>query len=322
MSNVLFLTWIQHRRTRHLCERLDIPLVELVSKRRGIFRYIELTIRTLQSLKTRRPRVLIVQSPSVVLSLLCLLLRSAFRYRLIIDAHNEAVEPYLHSSILMRFITRLILNKSDTVIVTNKQLANRVAQQGGHPIILPDGIPTPPPVTKIKLNGRFNIVLISTFAGDEPFNIVVDAMHLAEPEIQLYVTGNPEKLTEKIRNSLPENITLTGFLSENNYWSILASANAIMDLTTMDNCLVCGAYEAIALEQPLLLSKNAASMELFSDFAVFTTNTTQGLISAINQLRLRHQDIRTAFPIARQLFEKKWNAHAEELLRLTRPSDF
>lgn len=318
MSNTLFLTWIQHRRTRHLCERLDITLIELISKNKGISRYIELTIRTLKTLKTRRPRVLIVQSPSVVLSLLCLALRPVFRYRLIIDAHNEAVEPYLHSSIFIRVITRLILKKSDTVIVTNKQLANYVTQQGGHPIVLPDGIPTPLPVTKIKLKGRFNIVLISTFAGDEPFDIVVDAMRLVKPEIQLYVTGNPEKLTDETRNSLPENIILTGFLSENDYWSTLASADAIMDLTTMDNCLVCGAYEAIALEQPLLLSKSAASMELFSDFAVFTTNTTQGLVSAIDQLRLRHQDIRAASPAARQLFEKKWSAQAEELLRLTR----
>jgi len=315
MSNVLFLTWIQHRRTRHLCERLDLPLAELISRHRGLRRYLELTTRTIKTLYTRRPRVLIAQSPSVVLALLCLIFRPLLRYRLIIDAHNEAVEPYLHPSAIMRGLTRLLIKRSDLIIVTNEQLAAAVIEQGGRPLILPDGIPTPPAVTRKELAGRFKVVLISTFAGDEPFDVVVDAMRKMGSDIHLYVTGNPSKLPVEVRQSLPSNMTLTGFLDEDDYWSTLASADAVMDLTTMKNCLVCGAYEAVAVQRPLLLSRNDASVELFSDFAVFTENTVKGLTEALSALWNQHQDIHDAMADSRLRFEEKWNRRANELLR-------
>jgi len=316
MSNVLFLTWIQHRRTRHLCERLDLPLAELISRHRGLRRYVELTIRTIKTLYTRRPRAVIVQSPSVILTLICLMLRPFFRYQLMIDAHNEAVEPYLHTSAIMRGITHLILKRSDLIIVTNEQLAAVVIGQGGRVLVLPDGIPTPPVVRKKELVGDFKIVLISTFSGDEPFNVVVDTMRQMESDIHLYVTGNPSKLPAEMRRSLPDNITLTGFLDEDDYWSTLVSADAVMDLTTMQNCLVCGAYEAIAVQRPLLLSRNDASVELFSDFAVFTDNTVDGLLEAIATLRSRRDEILFTFPTSRQRFERNWDVGASRLLSL------
>lgn len=315
MSNVLFLTWIKHRRTRHLCERLEFPLVELISKHRGLRRYLALTLRTIRTLQTRRPRILIVQSPSVVLSLLCLMLRPIFRYRLIVDAHNEAVEPYLHRSAIMRWMTSLIIKRSDLTIVTNRQLAETVMRQGGRALVLPDGIPTAPAAAKKRLAGEFKIVLISTFAGDEPFEVVVEAMRQVGPNIHLYVTGNADRLPVEVRQSLPGNMTLTGFLDDADYWSMLASVDAVMDLTTMQNCLVCGAYEAIAVQRPLLLSKNTASVELFSDFAVFTENSVAGLTEALSVLLARHQAISQAMADSKQRYEGKWNDRANELLQ-------
>src|SRR5262245_28237723 len=98
MREPLFLTWFSHRRTTALCERLGLPLVELVSPSKGAKRYIALAFRTFALLMKRRPRVLLVQNPSLVLALFALILRPIFRYRLVQDAHNEAVEPYLHKS--------------------------------------------------------------------------------------------------------------------------------------------------------------------------------------------------------------------------------
>lgn len=313
MQKTLFITWIEHRRTRHLCERLDLPLVELISRKRGIRRYLELAARTISTLVRQRPEVLLVQSPSIVLALLALTLRPFFRYKLIVDAHNEAVEPYLHPTWTILRITRLLLRRADLTLVTNQYLARKVVEHGGEALILPDSIPAPPITKSLELRGEFSLVLISTFAGDEPFSIVVQAMQKMDSGTHLYVTGNPQKLPKEVRDSLPANMTLTGFLSEEDYWSMLASSDAVMDLTTMDHCLVCGAYEAVALERPLLLSANDASVDLFSDFAVFTDNTTDNLVNSINKLKELHRQIHAAMPESRRRFEESWEAHAKKL---------
>ena len=84
---------------------------------------------------------------------------------------------------------------------------------------------------------------------------------------------------------MPRNVRFTGFLAEQDYWDLLRGADGIIDLTLKPNCLVCGAYEALAVGRPMLLSDNAASMELFGDGATYTDNTPQGIRSAVERLR-------------------------------------
>lgn len=313
MQDTFFLTWIEHRRTRILCQKLSIPLAELLSPHRGVRRYAELTIRTLRTVFLLHPKVLIVQSPSIVLALLALALRPFLGYRLIVDAHNEAIEPYLHSSWAMCRLAWLLQKRADLTIVTNCQLAETVIRHGGRPLVLPDCIPVPPSTSPRNMPGEFRIVLISTFAGDEPFDAVIDAMRQIDTGVHLYVTGNPATLPATVKATLPSNITLTGFLSEHDYWAMLASSDAVMDLTTMDNCLVCGAYEAIAVQRPLVLSRNDASTELFADFAVFTDNTIGSIVNAIQSLRLRHRQLVAGMPKATIQFNEQWQRRAQEL---------
>jgi hypothetical protein len=83
----------------------------------------------------------------------------------------------------------------------------------------------------------------------------------------------------------------------------------------MDNCLVCGAYEAIAVARPLLLSRNDASVELFRDFAVFTNNDAQSILVGLRELRDRRDSLLAAAPAARAAFERSWWQQARALQR-------
>jgi hypothetical protein len=208
----------------------------------------------------------------------------------------------------------LLQKRADLTIVTNYQLAETVTRHGGRPLVLPDCIPAPPKTSAKNMPGEFRIVLISTFAGDEPFDAVIDAMRQMDTGIHLYVTGDPTRLPATIKATLPSNITLTGFLSEDDYWTVLASSDAVMDLTTMDNCLVCGAYEAVAAQRPLLLSRSDASMEIFADFAVFTDNTSESIVNAIQSMRTRHQQLIAGMPEATIRFSERWESRAQGLL--------
>ena len=70
-------------------------------------------------------------------------------------------------------------------------------------------------------------------------------------------------------------------MNEYDYWRLLTEASLIIDLTDMDNCLVCGAYEAISIEKPLILSKNNASVQTFNKNAVHVENTSESIKIAI-----------------------------------------
>jgi hypothetical protein len=141
MTELLAITWFHHRRMEGLCEGLGIELHTLVSKRGRVGRYIELIRRTLALLSQRRPKVLLVQNPSFVLTAFALAMRPWFGYRLVVDAHNEAVEPYILTQGWYRRLTALLLRRADATIVTNRWLSAQVAAVGGHPFVLPDPIP-------------------------------------------------------------------------------------------------------------------------------------------------------------------------------------
>jgi len=313
-SASLFLTWIEHRRTREIAARLRMPLLELTTRHRGLARYLLLTWRTVAGLRRLRPRVLVVQSPSLVLSLLALALRPFMRYALVIDAHNEAVEPYLHPSALIRALTYRVLRGADLVVVSNSALVARVEARGGRALSLPDRIPVSPAKTSTGTAGGFKVAVICTFAADEPVAAVIDSARLVDADVTFSITGDSGRLPSSVRETLPANVRLTGFLSEEDYWSLLASSEVIMDLTTMEDCLVCGAYEGLAAGKPLLLSNNRASVALFHDAALFTDNSVGSLARTVTDARNQYPSLLARMPLARARIDALWTAAATDLV--------
>jgi glycosyltransferase involved in cell wall biosynthesis len=300
----LAVTWFEHRRTRELCDALDLEVALIDTRRRGIARYLELTWRTLQLLRARRPRTLLVQNPSLILALLVVMLRGWFGFRLIVDAHNEAVEPFINRGRLVRWITRFVLRKADVTIVSNRQLAQMVRAAGGRPFVLPDRVPTVAAPAQRHLPGAFRLVFICTYAPDEPVAEVVEAVRGLD--VTLFVTGRLRNCDPRVRAGAPANVSFTDFLSEESYWEYLAAADAIIDLTLMPNCLVCGSYEAAALGKPLLLSRNDAAVDLFGDGALYTTNDVTDLRRAISRLREDAAPLATRMRARRDQLRADW----------------
>jgi glycosyltransferase involved in cell wall biosynthesis len=170
---------------------------------------------------------------------------------------------------------------ANITIVTNKYLAAMVKESRGNPFILEDKIPAFIKPIQIPLKGKINIASICTFQIDEPYNEVIKSAFLLNSEIYIYITGRyHEKELNMIKN-IPNNIVFTGFLNDEDYKNLLFSCDLVMDLTLMENCLVCGAYEAISLEKPLILSDTVALREYFSSGAVFTKNNAGEIAKAI-----------------------------------------
>jgi len=230
-----------------------------------------------------------------------------------VDAHNEAVQSFINTHPFFIRLNNWLLGVADLTIVTNAALAEIVRRSDGNPIVLPDRIPAVHAVGNYHKGIIPRAVLISTFAKDEPIELFLEAIDLLDDEIELFVTGNPENFPEQTRARYANLVTFTGFLPENEYWGLLNSADFVADLTLMDNCLVCGAYEAVALGKPAMLSDNQATRDLFSKGVVYVDNTVQGIMTGISTMLEQRLFLEKDVIALREKLLSEWDTQASAL---------
>jgi glycosyltransferase involved in cell wall biosynthesis len=105
------------------------------------------------------------------------------------------------------------------------------------------------------------------------------------------VTGRRDRIPDGVLRAAAPNVEFTGFLPDDEYWALLESVDLVVDLTYRDDCLVCGAYEAVARGKPLVLSDTAALRGYFSAGAVYTANTAEDIERALQQALTRLDDL-------------------------------
>jgi hypothetical protein len=76
-------------------------------------------------------------------------------------------------------------------------------------------------------------------------------------------------------------VEFLGFMNEDVYYDYFRSCALVMDLTICENCLVCGAYEAMALRRPLIVSDTRALGQYFGQACVLTPNTASAIASSV-----------------------------------------
>jgi glycosyltransferase involved in cell wall biosynthesis len=181
-----------------------------------------------------------------------------------------------------------------------------VRQSDGRPFILPDKMPGLTSLKKINLKDKINIMLISSFGKDEPIKEVLDAMrHLEDKNICLYISGNHRKLNERIDNLAPKNVVLTGFLEEQDFINMLFSVDAVMVLTTIDHCMLCGCYEAVAATKPLITSDKNVLREYFKG-AIFVDNTSKGISEGIRNMVRNIETYREKIKDLKEILTIQW----------------
>jgi glycosyltransferase involved in cell wall biosynthesis len=316
-ARALWITWERHRRSQQLSRYLGIELFEVVRKGPRYLRHPSAAWDTLRILRRRRPRAIVVQNPSVFLALLSVLVQPLFRYRLIIDAHNGAIRPEgPRANVLLR-LQRWIQRHADATIVPNSGLATDVLASRGRPFILPDRIPDPPVGVErtARRDGR-SILLICTFGKDEPVQEFLEAVSDLPPDTTVFITGSESSLRSPLRAAATPSIVFTGWLPDLEYWRLLASVDVVVDLTTREDCLVCGAYEAVAVGQPLILSDTAALRNYFRRGVVFTGNEPEAISVAITDALGRRDELRAEMAAFQPELQRDWARLGEEFVAL------
>lgn len=304
-KNPAWITWEHQIRNKSMSARLGADFFPVISNRSRVYRYIESCFHTIQIFSKNIGGTIFVQNPSIVLSLLAVILKPLFRYRLIVDAHNSGVFPNKKLQFLADFINR----KADYVIVTNEGLANFIRGIGGFPVVLPDPLPEIVVVedefSKWKTIKSPSALVICSWATDEPYCEVISAA--AElPEVTFYITGNSKGMERDCDCQIPSNVVLTGFVSENDYHLLLSNADIIVDLTTREDCLVCGAYEAIAVGKPLVLSNTNALRNYFGDAAIYVDNHSASIKSGIKHILNSYNEVSDKAKLNSQELEQQW----------------
>lgn len=277
MKNV-WITWEFQRRNIGISSALGWPLVQIEIESPLIKRYFLSLWKTFKTVLKKRPDVMVVQNPSLVLAFFGVFWASFSGCCVIIDAHNSGIYPLEGRSALLMVMADWLQKKANLVIVTNGLLKKVVDSHGGRGFVLPDKIPDPPmKIETITLAGQINVVFICTYSDDEPYREVLKAATLIGEDVVIYFTG---KYHGKVKpTDIPTNVRLLGFVSEEKYWTYLKSADIIMDLTLRENCLVCGAYEAVALCKPLILSDTCALRSYFNSGCLFVRPTVSSSIA-------------------------------------------
>jgi glycosyltransferase involved in cell wall biosynthesis len=315
-ESILWIAWERQRRSTTLARHLGADLRQLESSLPRFERYLLLALSTINLIIKKKPRIIFVQNPSIVLCFLITLYKKVFRTsKLIIDCHTPYIRLKGIPKIIFDHVTRFIFVNADMIIVTNNDLSSLYSNRYPNVVffVLPDKVPEFPNLRPIRLSAKTNILLVCTFSDDEPYIEAFKAMHKIE-SATLYVTGNSKRASAEALSLKPENVILTGFLTESDYASFLNAADIIMDLTDIENCLVCGAYEAVSLGKPMILSDKKVLRDYFVKGAVFTRNTA-GDIAIKIQTAIKHQDnLRNEVLQLRHTLYKNWTTEWNRLL--------
>jgi hypothetical protein len=315
----LWLTWERHRRSRELSAALGAELRELIFDGPWSVRALALSIASAAVLLGKRPRIVFVQNPSIILATVACLLRPVLGYRLIVDRHSNFF-PETLAAPSFRFrvfhaLSRFTIRRADLTIVTNDPLKELLESWGGRGFVLPDRLPDLPLAIPRPLDGERAIVFVCSHAFDEPLAEVLQAAARLAPGCRVYVTGDSRRSDPRLVRGAPPNVTFTGFLSEGGYQSLLASADVVMGLTKIPDTLLCCAYEAVTLGKPLVLSNHAALVRYFRLGAIFTGHAPAEMAAAIMRALAEGARLRAESAALAPELRIDWEARFRELRR-------
>jgi glycosyltransferase involved in cell wall biosynthesis len=278
-KKTIWITWENQVRNRSMSGALEVDLFVVLSDRRRLLRYAANMTRTLAILRRERPSVVICQNPSIVLSLYLVLLRPFLGFKLAVDAHYGGVVSSTGGQAVQWVLNRL--NRTvDLVIVTNETHANHVRQLGGLAFVCPDPLPDLSRYEDSEPVVPRKVFFICSFDIDEPYEEVFRAASALAPEgFRFFVSGN--YCRARISPGDHPEVEFLGFVPEDEFYRHLFSASIVIDLTEHDDCLVCGAYEAMAAGKPTVLSRKPALQSYFRGGTVFTENGAGEIASAI-----------------------------------------
>lgn len=315
VKKTIWISWENQRRNREVSAALNIQLFEFdeIDKLDNyLIKYILGIAKTISIFVKIKPRIIICQNPSIVLSFLSIIFKYTTGIKVVIDSHNSGIFPKNGRYKILNFLSRFIQRNADLTIVSNKNLKKHVENNGGKGFVLQDKIPDICRSEINALNGIENLLFICSFGDDEPYQLVIEAARRLKKDIFIYITGNYKKKIINIE-LVPHNVVFTGYLPECEYVKMLNSVDGTIDLTNRENCLVCGGYESTAAGKPMVLSKTRALMEYFNKGAVYVDHNIDSIAHGIKEVIRRKNELSEQITELKKIRTADWQVRKTEL---------
>ncbi len=312
-----FITWYPHcRRSDTIAAALGAcsHLIHYLGFRRPLhapLKYVLQTIATLRILWRERPELVLVAAPPIFAALPVLLYASLVRdTRVVIDAHTGIFEHRRWSWLLP--LTRVVFRRADAVIVTGRHLAHLVESWGARAVVI-GTVPVVfgPGQTPRPCNGP-RVVVVNSFAVDEPLDELLEAA-ARQRQACFFVTGDTALARRDWLEAKPENLTFTGFVSEDEYTGLLRAADAVVVLTTHDHTMQRGGYEAMALAKPLVTSDWPLLRQTFSRGTVHVRPIADEIVAGITRALENRHSLGAQMIALREEHEVTFQARLAEL---------
>lgn len=303
MPTAIWITWENQIRNRSLSARLGADLHVITSKRARLVRYIICTTQSALLILRNRPSIVFAQNPSIILTLLMILLKYLFKYTFVTDAHYAGVIAP-NGNLLFQTVLNFCNRHADFVIVTNETHVKYVEAVGGRALVCEDPLPDIEQHASLSSEQEKKVFFICSFDIDEPYTVVFEAAEILRKEGYIFwVSGNFNRV--EITPSEWPHVQFLGYVPESEFYTHLAESQVVIDLTTQDNCLVCGAYEAMALDKPLVTSKTSALQKYFTSGTIFVDHDPESIANGV-RLAYNLKD-----ELKRQIYEWKTQIVAE-----------
>lgn len=307
---ITYISWAAH------CSRSDHTARELGGSSHMVYweslgshpltvwlKYLGQAVRTWRLLSASRPVAVFVMTPPVFAPLIAWAWCATHRCPLVLDAHTAA---FLHPRWrLFQGLQYWLARRAITTIVHNDHLSALVEAHGAHATVVTDIPVRFDPAGAYPLPSGFNIAVVCSFNPDEPISAIFEAAQRL-PDVHFHVTGKPKAMDPRMPTALPDNVRLTGFLSDADYGALVSGADAVMTLTTRDHTMLRGAWEAVYQATPVIVSDWPVLRESFHEGVVHVDNTPDQIVNAISELRQHHQRYREGVARLRAQKEQRW----------------
>ena len=315
-----FVSWIgYHGRSQGFIDRLGLtPIYVSYLRQRDIvsapLKYGPQFVATLRQLYRVKPEVVFVMDPPVFS------VAAVFAYcrprgiPFLMDCHSGVFNSpkWRWALPLQRYFGR----RAAGVIVTNPVHLQEVASWPAKGVIVGDPPPLlPTGVAKPSGAAAPWIFVIGVFGRDEEVGKVLEAAARL-PGVGFRISGDTRRAQQAWIDHHPDNVTFTGFLSNDDFWSHVREASAILTLTTREDTILRGGWEAMFVEQPLITSNTAALRRYFGKATVFVDHDPAAIAAGVEYALSHLEELRLQAKALREEKYAVWCQERKELERL------
>lgn len=266
-----------------------IGFSRLSSRWSAPLRYGLSTVLTIRWLIATRPRAVLVSCPPPFAALIVAAYARMTGARFLLDAHPGA---FGHRDRLWAAFVPLqlyLMRHASATMITCPALEAPVEEAGGRPLVFHEAPPQVPGRRHERTGARPRVLFATVFDPDEPLQAILEcARELDETDIA--ITGDPARMPVAIEQELRAvpHVRLTGWLSHEEYLSLVLDATVVVALTSDPHSVMRSAFEAICLERPTVLSDTATLRDCFSP-SVFVEHSAAELTAGVRRALAEHE---------------------------------